>query len=145
MNKVKPGDIFAVPLDNRKQHYSYIRMYNDPNIAILNVTSKNRLLSITELENYTPYMDAFSLRTAVEKGEWPYIGNIPFNKNENPWPAPKKQVSTIRPDLKLVIYQGKLIPSEKFGEYDSLPEFKKFTDETLIKEIIANSEHFHKL
>lgn len=143
--KVNIGDVFAVPLDPIGRRYGYVRMYNDPDVAILGVVSGRDLLSIEELRSYPSVMDVFSLRTAIEKGVWSYVGNIPFENESEAWPGPRKQVAKIRPDLKMVVYKGDVISAEEFGEYDALPEWRKFTDEKLVEEIVSHPELFVQL
>ncbi|MFH6995671.1 hypothetical protein, partial [Flavobacterium sp. FlaQc-48] len=82
---------------------------------------------------------------SIEKGLWPLIGNIPFENEEEEWPGPRKQVSKIRPDVRMVVYKGHFISEEKFGEYDNLPEYKKLTDEHLIEEINLNPTLYHHI
>lgn len=143
--EVKIGDVYAVPLDFFGKKHGYVRMYHDPDVAVLGVTSGSEFLTLDELSKYSSVMDVFCLRTAIEKGKWPLIGNIPFTSDENAWPGPRKQVSKIRPDLKLVVYKGHFIEADEFGGYDEYPEFKKFSDEGLIAEINGNPGLFiHK-
>ncbi|MFH6994369.1 Imm26 family immunity protein, partial [Flavobacterium sp. FlaQc-48] len=73
-HQVKIGDVYAVPLDTLNQRYGYVRMYHDPDIAILAVTSRNQILSLEEIKKYPIVLDAFALRTSIEKGLWPLIG-----------------------------------------------------------------------
>jgi hypothetical protein len=142
-HKVKIGDVYAVPLDTLNQRYGYVRMYHDPDIAVFAVTSSNKILSLDEIKNYPIVMDPFAMRTSIEKGLWPLIGNIPFENEDEAWPGPQKQVSKIRPDVRMVVYKGHFIREEKFGEYDNLPEYKKLTDERLIEEINLNPTLYH--
>lgn len=140
--KPAPGDIYAVPLNERKTKFGYVRMYIEPNIAILPIISIGGLIKISDIKNTDTHTDCLSFRTAIEKNEWPQIGNIPFNDTDSAWPGPKKQVSKIRPDLRMVIHKGHLISEKEFGEYDSLPEFKKFNDLQLISQILALENEF---
>lgn len=138
-HRVKVGDIYAVPLDTINQRYGYVQMYHDPDIAILGVTSSNLILSLDEIKKYPMVMDVFSLRTSIDKGRWPLVGNIPFENEDEAWPSPRKQVSKIRPDVRMVVYKGHFIREEKFGEYDNLPVFITMEDHDLIEEIKLNS------
>ncbi|RBL85316.1 hypothetical protein DDE05_17980 [Streptomyces cavourensis] len=142
---VKVGDIYAVPLDPLGRRYGYVRMYNDPDVAILGVTSGKQLLSLHEISQYGSVTDALCLRSAIEKGRWPLIGNLPFGPGEDPWPGPRKQVAKIRPDLKMVLFKGHFISSETFGQYDELPELMKFSDENLIEYINNNKPMFMQI
>ncbi|WP_075123072.1 MULTISPECIES: Imm26 family immunity protein [Burkholderia] len=141
-NEVRIGDVYAVPLDPLNQRYGYVRMYHNPDIAILGVTSGKQLLSLDEVKKYPSVTDAFSMRTAIEKGRWPLIGNIPFASEDEAWPGPRKQVFRLRPDVRKVVFKGRYISAEEFGQYDDLPEDKKLTDERLIEEINENSNLF---
>lgn len=143
--KIYIGDVFAVPLDHLGHRYGYVRMYNDPDVAVLGVVSGRNLLNIEEVAKYQSVMDVFVLRTAIEKGLWPYIGNIPFDSESDAWPGPRKQVAKFRPDLRMVIYKGDVISADEFGEYDDLPEWRKFTDERLVKEILSHPDLFTQL
>jgi len=142
-HKVQIGDVYAVPLDSSNQRYGYVRMYHDPDVAILAVTSGQQLLELAEVEKYPIVRDVGSLRTNIEKGQWPILGNLPFGSEEEAWPGPRKQVSKIRPDIKKVVFKGHFISAEKFGEYENLPVFTTLTDEELVEEINSNPNLFH--
>ena len=140
--KAKPGDIFAVPLDSDGLSFGYVRTYNDPDIAIIPIVSEKRILKLGDITNTKSALDAFSLRKSIESRKWPLIGNIPFESVESAWPPPMKQVSKIRPDIRLVVFKGHFISEEKFGAYDDLPEFIKLKDEDVIQKILEKIGEF---
>lgn len=141
-SQVRSGDVFAVPLDDEASTYGYIRAYRDVDIAILPVTSKNRILSIEEISTTCSVLDVFLFRNSIESGTWSKIGNIPFDCEDDEWAPPRKQVAKIRPDLKLVTHKGHFIPASIFGEYDNLAEFLKFEDQDIINEITKRKHDF---
>ncbi|QNG73816.1 hypothetical protein EIELFIGP_02643 [Stenotrophomonas maltophilia] len=42
----------------------------------------------------------------------------------------------------MVVFQGHFIPAAKFGQYDNLPEFRKFDENDVIEEILRRSGDF---
>ncbi|MCP1107745.1 immunity 26/phosphotriesterase HocA family protein [Serratia nevei] len=139
---VEIGDIYAVPLDPLARRYGYVRMYHEPSVAIMGVISEMRLLDLEEVAEYPIIMEVSASRTAIDKGIWPKIGNLPFGSDEGAWPKPHKQVSRIRPDVRFVIYRGDIISEAEFGAYDDLPVWKRLSDEGLVNEINSHPELF---
>jgi len=144
-SRASPGDIFAVPLDADGAAYGYVRTYNDPDISIIPIISEGRILCMEEITCFRSFLDAFSLRTSIKSGAWPLVGNAPFNDPEAAWPPPMKQVSTTRPDVRLVVFKGHFIPEEKFGRYDDLPEFLKLKDGDVVESIVSNRRAFKRI
>lgn len=136
------GDVYAVPLGTANHGYGYVRTYSGEDIAILKITSGKRLLAVENLVGIESEADVFALRTNIEKGRWPLIGNIPFPSETESWAPPRKQVSTIRPDVKMVAHRGNLVRADKFGAYDDLPTLYRFSDENIVEFINSKKEHF---
>lgn len=57
-------------------------------------------------------------------------------------PPPRKQVSEIRPDIRLVVSKGQFIPATAFGKFDELPPLIKLNSESLIERILELSKNF---
>ena len=140
--KIVAGDIFAVPLSKREALYGYIRAYQDPDIAILPIISREIIIDATDLTNLTSYEDVMTIRKPMESGEWPKVISIPFPDEDSSWPPPRKQVSEIRPDIRLVVSKGQFIPATAFGKFDELPPLIKLNSESLIERILELSKNF---
>ncbi|MNE17967.1 hypothetical protein D3C80_1109690 [compost metagenome] len=140
--RIITGDVFAVPLSTREPLYGYIRAYQDPDIAILPIISREILLNASDFADLTSYQDVLTIRKPMESGEWPRVVNIPFPNEDSAWPPPRKQVSEIRPDIRLVVSKGQLIPANVFGKFDELPPLIKLNSEALIERILELSEKF---
>ena len=140
--RVIAGDVYAVPLDAEHQSFGYIRAYRDVDIAVLPVLSRRRILSITQISTLNSVLDVFLFQDAIREGRWPRVGNVPFEDDASAWAPPRKQVAAIRPDVRMVVFQGHFIPAAKFGQYDNLPEFRKFDENDVIEEILRRSGDF---
>jgi len=140
--KVNVGDVFAVPIDQNELVFGYVRTYRDPDVAILPFLSKGRMLHPSELPTLESFMDVLTLRTAIERGEWPRIASFPFESEESTWAPPRRQLSAIRPDVRLVIVKGNFVPAEKYGEWDTLPVHIKADTGQLQALILASSADF---
>lgn len=143
--KVIPGDIFAVPLSSREPLYGYIRAYQDPDIAILPIVSRGILSNIMNFIELKSYQDILTIRKPMENGEWPKVASIPFPDEESTWAPPRKQVSDIRPDIRLVVSKGEFIPASIFGKFEELPPLVKLNSEALIQRILELSKEFNTL
>ncbi|MDD1960315.1 hypothetical protein NP534_09370, partial [Pseudomonas sp. 39004] len=122
---ITAGDVFAVPLSRQEPLYGYIRAYQDPDIAILPIISREILSDTANFADLTSCQDVLTIRKPMESGEWPKVVSIPFPDEESSWPPPRKQVSEIRPDIRLVVSKGQFIPANIFGAFDELPPLVK--------------------
>ncbi|MNC66040.1 hypothetical protein D3C75_1163950 [compost metagenome] len=87
-------------------------------------------------------MDVLTIRTAIERGDWPRIASFPFPNEESSWAPPRRQLSTIRPDVRLVVVKGDFVPSEKYGEWDTLPALIKADIDQLEALILTSVAEF---
>ncbi|WP_156510897.1 hypothetical protein [Pseudomonas sp. p21] len=140
--RITAGDVFAVPLSTREPLYGHIRAYQDSDIAILPIISRKTLLNAADFAGLTSYQDVLIIRKPMENGEWPKVVNIPFPNEDSAWPPPRKQVSEIRPDIRLVVSKGQFIPANVFGKFDELPPLIKLNSEALIERTLELSEKF---
>ncbi|WP_447935189.1 hypothetical protein [Stenotrophomonas lactitubi] len=140
--RVNVGDVFAVPLNMDELIFGYVRTYQDPDVAILPFLSKGRMLREYELPTLESFMDVLTIRTAVERGDWPRIASFPFPNEESSWAPPRRQLSTIRPDVRLVVVKGDFVPSEKYGEWDTLPALIKADIDQLKALILTSAAEF---
>ncbi|CRD53541.1 MULTISPECIES: Imm26 family immunity protein [Stenotrophomonas] len=137
--RINAGEIFAVPLSADELIFGYIRAYQDPDVAILPFISKGRMLDEHEIPTLECHLHVASLRVAMERGEWPRIGRIPFEDGNSSWPPPRKQIIDFRPDVRLVIVKGKLVSSDRYGEWENLPEMLRRDDDGL-KQLIIDAK-----
>lgn len=144
-SKVIPGDIFAVPLSKREPLYGYIRAYQDPDIAILPILSREILSNINYFVGLKSFQDILTIRRPMESGEWQKVASIPYPDEDSTWPPPRKQISDIRPDIRLVVSKGEFIPATIFGEFEELPLLIKLNSEELIQRILELSKEFKTL
>lgn len=140
--RVNVGDVFAVPLNMDELVFGYVRTYQDPDVAILPFLSKGRMLREYELPTLESFMDVLTIRTAIERGDWPRIASFPFPNEESSWAPPRRQLSTIRPDVRLVVVKGDFVPSEKYGEWDTLPALIKADIDQLRALILTSAAEF---
>lgn len=140
--RVNVGDVFAVPLNMDELVFGYVRTYQDPDVAILPFLSKGRMLREYELPTLESFMDVLTIRTAIERGDWPRIASFPFPNEESSWARPRRQLSTIRPDVRLVVVKGDFVPSEKYGEWDTLPVLVKADVDQLRALILTSAAEF---
>jgi hypothetical protein len=140
--RVNVGDVFAVPLNMDELVFGYVRTYQDPDVAILPFLSKGRMLREYELPTLESFMDVLTIRTAIERGDWPRIASFPFPNEESSWVRPRRQLSTIRPDVRLVVVKGDFVPSEKYGEWDTLPVLVKADVDQLEALILTSVAEF---
>jgi hypothetical protein len=143
--KVNVGDVFAVPLDKDDLVFGYVRTYQDPDVAILPFISKGRMLRECELPTLESFMDVLTIRAAIERGEWPRIASFPFPNAESTWAPPRRQLSTIRPDVRLVVVKGNFVPSKEYGEWDSLPALIKADIDQLKSLILTSAPEFQMI
>ncbi|HEL4245823.1 hypothetical protein I5U23_09725 [Stenotrophomonas maltophilia] len=143
--RVNVGDVFAVPLDKSELAFGYVRTYQDPDVAILPFISKGRMLRECELPTLESFMDVLTIRTAIERCDWPRIASFPFPNEESTWAPPRRQLSTIRPDVRLVVVKGNFIPSKEYGEWDSLPELIKANIDQLKALILTSAPEFQMI
>ncbi|MBC3435925.1 hypothetical protein HU735_10920 [Pseudomonas sp. BW16M2] len=140
---VNIGDIFSVPLFGGSHVFGYIRAYQDPDVAILPIISKGRVLSKSELPSLVSNLDVSSLRNAIESGEWALIANIPFPDEESSWAPPRRQAPVFKADTRrTVIVKGQIISAEAYGEYDNLPMMIRLDDKGLKEQIERISTRF---
>ena len=90
-------------------------------------------------------MDVLTTRTGIERGDWPRIASFPFPNEESTWAPPRRQLSTIRPDVRLVVVTGNFIPSKEYGEWDSLPELIKANIDQLKELILTSAPEFQMI
>ena len=136
------GDVFAVPLGGNR--YGYIRAYNDPFFAIFDVIS-DELLPLEVVKKYSIKDDAFIVFDAIEKGEWPCIGHIPFENEEDAWPEPKKQIPPEwDPSVKFVVYKGQYLYPKQFSalfgdfDFDVLSPLLQFSADDTVEYILEH-------
>ncbi|HDS1016384.1 hypothetical protein U0039_15670 [Stenotrophomonas maltophilia] len=143
--KVNVGDVFAVPLNEVELVFGYLRTYQDPDVAILPFISKGRMLRDCELPTLKSFMDVLTIRTGIERGDWTRIASFPFPNEESTWAPPRRQLSTIRPDVRLVVVKGNFVPAEKYGEWDTLPVLIKADTDQLKALILTSAAEFQIL
>ncbi|HEL3811669.1 TPA: hypothetical protein UMT89_003039 [Stenotrophomonas maltophilia] len=137
--RINAGDVFAVPLSVDKLIFGYVRAYQDPDVAILPFISNGRMLGEHEIPTLECHLHASSLRVAMERGEWPRIGRIPFEDEDSSCPPPRRQTIYFRPDVRLVIVKGQLVSSDLYGEWENLPEIFRRDDDGL-KQLIQDAK-----
>lgn len=137
--RINAGDVFAVPLSVDELIFGYVRAYQDPDVAILPFISNGRMLGEHEIPTLECHLHVASLRVAMERGEWPRIGRVPFEDEDSSWAPPRKQIIDFRPDVRLVIVKGQLVNAERYGEWDDLPEMLRRDDDGL-KNLINDSK-----
>ncbi|WP_313437631.1 Imm26 family immunity protein [Stenotrophomonas sp.] len=137
--RINAGDVFAVPLSVDELIFGYVRAYQDPDVAILPFISNGRMLGEHEIPTLECHLHVASLRVAMERGEWPRIGRVPFEDEVSSWPPPRKQIIDFRPDVRLVIVQGRLVNSDLYGEWENLPEIVRRDDDGL-KQLIQDAK-----
>ena len=82
-NRVKIGDVFAIPLQNSK--YAFGRRYRDASIGIY----KHIGVDVDDLPLQEDYQFIVGVYDDVLKsGKWPIVDNRPFKNEEEEWPPP---------------------------------------------------------
>ena len=134
MNKLidyHPGDIVSIPLTDGRLAIG--RIYDDATIAIFNRV-ETAVPALPEIAQCEVVFFAAFFDTSIRNGDWPILGNLPFDHSEDRWP-PARFVRDILDPLSFQIYErGDLRPAD-VEEIKGLDEFKMYKPDQLVKKI----------
>ncbi|MGO4533095.1 Imm26 family immunity protein [Paenibacillus sp. 2TAF8] len=107
INRIKLGDIYAIPLPNGK--FSFGRRLKDASIAIYDHISD----SIDELPKDEKYQFIVGVYDHVLKsGNWPVVGNRAFLDENEAWPPPACIMDRISGEYS-IYHLGEIRPSDR--------------------------------
>ncbi|MFC4809846.1 Imm26 family immunity protein [Paenibacillus sp. GCM10023250] len=133
---VKLGDIYAIPLPDG--NYAFGRTFLDSGLAIYKQIS-NRIDDIPAREEYQFIVGVY--RSALKSGDWPVVGNRPFQDEEEAWPPPSCIVDRITGQYS--IYHKGEITKSTYSECEGLEITAVWAAEQIIDRIMG-VEKWHK-
>jgi len=134
--KLKLGDVYAIPLPNGK--YAFGRAFWDGAIAIYEHIAE----SVEDLPLSEDYQFIVGVYEYVLKsGEWPFVGNRPFNIDEEKWPPPTCVIDNISGEYS-IYYKGEFRESNE-SECEGLEVAAVWGVEHIIDRIMGEDK-WHK-
>ncbi|WP_298451654.1 Imm26 family immunity protein [uncultured Marinobacter sp.] len=104
------GDIVKIQLDQSK--FTYGQLLNDASIGVLNIVSVSEV-EIEKLEGLDKVFYSGVFDTSIANKEWPVVGNILFEKEEDSWAPPEYIQDIINPNKYSIYYRGEMSPATK--------------------------------
>jgi hypothetical protein len=88
--RYKLGDVIAIPLPDER--FAYARVYNDPVFGIYDILTDSRADVADVIARDVVFWPGWNvdLCAKVSSGEWPIIGEHPFEDDEAKWPPPQR-------------------------------------------------------
>ena len=100
--RIKLGDIFAIPLPDGK--YSFGRLMKETELAIY----EGKYKSIKDFDKTQKYSFIVGVyRNVLTDGKWPIINNVPFETEEEAWSPPSCTIDQITGELR-IYHKGKI-------------------------------------
>ena len=119
--KLKPGDVFAIPIDDEKEGFGQIVVVpNKSNFIVVvfeSSYSRNRRPPLEEIVHDKILLLGYTMDALLYHKEWQVIGNITSNLKAIKLPYYKLGTA---PDCKLVNYEGKIIGKINREIFDKL-------------------------
>jgi hypothetical protein len=119
--KLKPGDVFAMPIDDEKEGFGQIVVVpNKSNFMIVvfeRSNSRNRRPALEEIVNDKILFLGYTMDALLYHKEWQLVGNVSSNLKTIKLPYYKLGTP---PDCTLVNYEGKTIRKISRDIFDKL-------------------------
>ena len=104
------GDIVQIQLNQHKLVYGQI--LNDASIGIFNISSESEV-DIGDLKGLEKTFYSGIFDTSISSGDWPVVGNIPFEKEDDSWSPPQYIQDIINPEKYSIYYRGEMTSATK--------------------------------
>lgn len=126
----KPGEVFRVPLPSGR--YAYIRGLQGNGISVLREFESEPVDKVANLSNTDVLYFVMSLPAAVRNRDWPKIGVLPLDAEEDQW-VPPTYVEVSRNEYSIQ-WKGDLFPASK-EEIQGLEKNWTLSDSVLVRRI----------
>ncbi|WP_197529178.1 Imm26 family immunity protein [Aeoliella mucimassa] len=127
----KIGDVIEIPLSNG--NFAAGRLYRESSIGIFSRKFRSHV-RIEELVDLSIAFVVGCFDTAITKGNWPTIGNIPFDDSEDAWAPPRYIQDIINPSKYRIYHHGEMRPADP-SEIAGLEKAQVYKPEQLVERI----------
>ncbi len=133
MKRKKLGDIFEIPLPDGRNVYA--RLFRESTLGFYKGRYEN-FMDVPEEAECECIVCVYT--DLLKDGEWPIVGNRPFDTEDDSWPPPKCIKDAISGEYRLY-YKGVTTPST-FEECHSLERVAAWDRHHIVDRLMGNTK-----
>lgn len=122
------GDVVSIPIGDGMQMAA--RVLRDSSIQVFDDIFSD-LPDIGRLRGTRTLCSPGVFDTAIKRGDWKKLGNLPFLDDQSSWPSPKFIRDVLQPDRYRIYERGSMRPASK-EEVKGLEEQRMYKPEQLV-------------
>jgi hypothetical protein len=131
--KVKPGDVFQIPLPDGR--FAYGRVYDDASVGIYSILTAEPFQPPTGSRSFMFIVGLYS--DILARGHWRIIGHDAFDPQESTWPPPYYVRDMISGEYQM--YHKGALRSAEPDEVKGLEEAAVYDADHIIERIVRES------